>query len=216
MADYRTFNCPSCGAKAEVNRVIAMGTCEYCRGAFYFKDEAVTAYGEMNVLAEPDSVLYVGATGRLKGRRFNVMGRVRYRYEEGLWDEWYLQDETFQPLWIGEDEGELSLEVPVEIKAGVPAYEEVEPGLMLNLTCGDGTVLSVSVDEMDTAVLEGIEGHLPQTLLAERQFPYVDASQGELTVTLEYGDDGADVYRGEWIGPDDLELDQPRMVWADA
>lgn len=214
MGAYKTMNCPSCGAQAEINRSIAMGVCEYCRGAFYFKDEAILAYGEMNVLAEPDSVLYVGASGSFKGKRFNVLGRVRYRYGEGLWDEWYLQDETFEPMWITEADGELSLQVEVDVTTPPPPVDQIAPGMELNLPCEDGVILSVSVDEIDTAVLEGIEGHLPETLLAERTFPYVDASQGDLTLTLEYDEAGADVYRGEWIDPELLELDNSDGDWG--
>ncbi|MEL6548313.1 MAG: DUF4178 domain-containing protein, partial [Myxococcota bacterium] len=67
----------------------------------------------MATLVESDGPLYVGVTGRITAlngsvQDFRVEGRVRYRYEQGFWDEWYL-DGSKGAFWIGEDGGKFTL-----------------------------------------------------------------------------------------------------------
>jgi len=216
MAKLKNVKCPSCGAPADVDRSAAMAVCDYCGSAFYFKDEAVELKGKAGVLVETSSPLYVGATGTLRGRGFRVMGRIQYRCEGSIWEEWFLRTDDDAELWISEDEMEFCLERPVENPGPIPPFDQVRPGDVLQVA---GT--AVSVDEKDVASLESVEGSLPFPLELDRQFPYLDASGPNETLTIEYVADGVEVHRGVWMDASDIVLDNPRPEadaddWADA
>lgn len=217
MTCYRNLNCPACGAPAEnVDRFAAMAVCEYCGGAFCFRDDAVEAMGRMAIMVDYPTPLYVGATGSIRGRRFAVAGRLRYRYARGFWDEWYLRWDDGADGWLCEDERELSLEEAVPAPGPVPPRGSLRPGQGLTLA---GAL--TTVDEVDTAHLEGAEGWLPFVLTADTAFPYVDASQGDVNLTIEYAAAGPEVFRGHPVDEAELVLDHPREdggggEWSDA
>ncbi len=214
MAEYKNINCPSCGAPGEVDRFAAMAVCAYCRGAFYLKDEAVLAMGEMAILAETDSPLYLNATGKLRGKRFTIMGHIQYRYSEGLWEEWFLRCDDGSELWINEDEMEYSLEEEVQSPGVIPPVEQIEPGQAITIAGKN-----VSVDEIDQAELVAAEGSLPFQLGLDRTFPYFDASGEDAVFTVEYVEDGIEVYAGTWLDAEEIKLEAPkpdsdRLGWS--
>ena len=154
------------------------------------------------------------------------MGRIQYRCEGSIWEEWFLRTDDDAELWISEDEMEFCLERPVENPGPIPPFDQVRPGDVLQVA---GT--AVSVDEKDVASLESVEGSLPFPLEAleetglevelDRQFPYLDASGPNETLTIEYVADGVEVHRGVWMDASDIVLDNPRPEadaddWADA
>ncbi len=201
----RSANCPSCGApKEDVDQAAAMAVCDYCGVAFYFKDESILAMGKMAILVDLPTPLYVGATGELRGRRFQVHGRLRYRYTNGFWDEWFVLYADKSEEWIVDDELELSLERSLGDPGGLPSLKSLSPGDPIRL---GGKKLFI--DEIDTAYIDGAEGWLPLVLALHAEFPYVDASQGEATFTIEYGQGGVEVFQGTWIDAAELNLDHP-------
>jgi hypothetical protein len=216
MAKLKNVQCPSCGAPVNVDRSAAMAVCDYCESAMYFKDEAVELRGKVGMLVETSSPLYVGATGKIRDRGFRVMGRIQYRCEDSIWEEWFLRTDEDAELWISEDEMEFCLEQPMENPGQIPPFDRIRPGGVLRVAGA-----TVSVDEKDVASLESVEGSLPFALDLDREFPYVDASGPEETLTIEYVADGVEVHRGTWMDPSDIELDNPRPApqgdeWADA
>jgi hypothetical protein len=217
MVEYKSVSCPSCGNRIEnVDRFSAMAVCDYCGCGCYFQDEAVMAMGEMAILTEYPTPMYLHATGTLRDRRFTVVGRVRYRYSGGFWDEWYLSFSDGSYGWVAEDEAEFSLEKEIENPGDIPGYDKVRPGDNL-IIAGE----SVIVDERNVAKLEGAEGSLPWVLSKDTEFPYIDASQEDYTVTIEYSEDGPEVFLGEWIDLSEIKLDRPKedeeySGWSDA
>ncbi len=218
MVNYKKVSCPNCGALIEdIDRFAAMAVCEYCGGAMVWQDDAVLAMGDMAILVEYPTPLYLHATGQVRGKRFEVAGRVRYRYAKGFWDEWYLAFEDGSYGWIAEDEYEFSFERAVRGPVQIPAYSQVSPGGQLVV---EGKF--VIVDEKDVAYLEGAEGSLPWVLTKDRQFPYVEASQGDYMVTIEYTEGAPEVFVGEWVDVGEIKLDYPKddqedgSGWSDA
>lgn len=183
----------------------AMAVCEYCGAGFITDKDRVMAMGEMAILVEYPTPFYIHATGRFRGKRFEIAGRLRYRYSRGFWDEWYLRYEDETGAWLVEDEGETSFEKAIKRDSALPKWDAVEPGHQLTL---GGT--AASVDEKDVARLEGAEGQLPFPITKDREFPYVDASGGEETFTIEYGVDGPEVFQGIWVDAEEFVLDEPK------
>ncbi|MBU0638039.1 MAG: DUF4178 domain-containing protein [Planctomycetes bacterium] len=196
--------CPSCGGEIEADRRFAqLVVCKYCESAVVLDEKAARVAGKMAVLAQTPSPLYVGGTGELLERRFTILGRVRYAYTRGFWDEWYLGFEDGTRAWISEDENNFTLETAEETATLPTDYATAQPGSLIPL--GE-TILHV--DEKDIAECEGGEGQLPFTILSGEKVPFLDLSTGEHFATIEFDiDGGAKVFRGRRLNIADVKLD---------
>jgi len=124
----RSISCPSCGAAHDlVNPGIIMFSCEYCGTAVYWDEEQIKSAGTQAVLPEGFSRLYRGATGSLQQKRFVVMGRVRYSFGHGFWDEWYLDCADGKTRWLTEDNHEFSWQGRIEAH-GIDGHDSYTPG----------------------------------------------------------------------------------------
>lgn len=197
--------CPSCGAEVEADTSLAhLVVCEYCESAIVVDEKAARISGKMAVLAQTPSPFFVGGTGQLLDRNFRIIGRVRYGYEMGYWDEWYLTFEDGSTAWISEDGDEFVLE-SMEEDAEVPVeYASVAPGDHVQLGETD-----FHVDEKNVAECEGGEGQLPFQILSGEKVPFIDLTAEEQFATVEFDlDEGTSrLYRGRHLDLDEVEMD---------
>jgi DNA-directed RNA polymerase subunit RPC12/RpoP len=202
------MNCPSCGAEIDADQRYAhLAVCDYCQSAIVLDEKAARVSGKMAVLPPPVGPLYLGGTGELGGQPFRVLGRVRYGYQNGYWDEWYLAREDGQTFWISEDERNFTLEVPEQGDAEGIDFASAQPGETVTLR-GQ----SYHIDEKDVAECEGGEGQLPFAILSGERVPFIDLSSDQHFATIEYDldDNAARVYLGRRIKPADIRMDVPR------
>ena len=98
--------------------------CGYCGQSLYIRDTGVDLAGKPAKLAEYPSRLSVGAQGHVRGQGFRVLGRVRYQYEDGFWDEWFLQFDNQRIGWVEEDEGEFTLTFKSKLTSPLPPFDQ--------------------------------------------------------------------------------------------
>ena len=81
--------CPQCGAPVSFTSAASvMAVCGACRSTL--QDAAsVRRIGEAAEVLE-DSPICLGAAGKYENKRFDVVGRIQMRYDDGFWNEWYL------------------------------------------------------------------------------------------------------------------------------
>ncbi|MCB9852346.1 MAG: DUF4178 domain-containing protein [Phycisphaerales bacterium] len=197
--------CPSCGAEIEADRRFAkLVVCRYCESAVLLDEKAARAAGKMAVLAQTPSPLFVGGTGTLMERRFRILGRVRYGYERGYWDEWYLAFDDGSSLWVGEDENNFTLESCDESERAPIEYADAFPGQSVKL--GETTF---HLDEKGVAICEGGEGQLPFPIISGERVPYLDLSLSDRFATIEYDieDTTARVFRGRRLDLSEIRMD---------
>jgi transcription elongation factor Elf1 len=179
----REFHCPSCGAANKVtNPGVLMRVCDYCRTSFYWDKDSALRAGKKSIDLPASPRFRVGGGGKLRGKKFRVLGRLSYRHDAGRWDEWFIEMGG-EILWLSEDEGELFVERPLELKEPVPQFEELHAGTELTLR----SKLCI-VEEIGTAVCEGGEGEIPFVVEVGETYPYADgtASDGSFIFGLEY------------------------------
>ena len=93
-----SMRCPGCSAPLDLkHRFVKMVTCDFCGLVSIVRDTGLDPTGRKAKLTQIPSLLYVDAAGTLQGRKFHVMGRLRYQYDAGYWDEWFLTFENDQP-----------------------------------------------------------------------------------------------------------------------
>ncbi len=82
--------CPNCGAPVEFRSAAsASAVCSYCRSTLVRDGESLRRIGLSAELFDDHSPLQLGASGRLQGVSFMLVGRLQYRYADGVWNEWH-------------------------------------------------------------------------------------------------------------------------------
>ena len=209
MGGAETSNCPSCGAALDRrNPGIKAGCCEYCGTVVMWDEQGLRSTGRVSSLAEGFTRLYTGAAGKVGDTRFEVLGRVRYDFGKGFWDEWYIQRDDDSTAWITEDDHQLCMQNALPIDPG--GFDDHSVGDVLEL--GQHHFL---VEEKGLARCLGVEGRVPRGILPGETYRYLDASSpdGALTLGIEYDDEPASAYIGVWLSHADLTLDDEGVDW---
>src|SRR5688572_26054085 len=104
MSEATTLSCPSCGGRVQLShRFVKMVVCGYCGSTLAVENDRLDPTGRTAALVDYPTRFAVGKSGRLRGRPFQVLGRVRFEDEDGYWDEWYLQFEDGTVAWLEEE-----------------------------------------------------------------------------------------------------------------
>jgi predicted RNA-binding Zn-ribbon protein involved in translation (DUF1610 family) len=182
----RTLSCPSCGAPLSIaSRFTSLVVCSFCGQTSVVRDTSLDPTGKTAKLTDYASRLRVGSTGRLAGRGFSVLGRVRYRYEFGVWDEWFLRFDDGQPAWLSEDEGEYVLYGKRRLTVPVPLWEEIRVGMRVAID-----PYHMFVTEKGTGSVAGAEGELAMTPAPGTALRYVDGNASGRILVLVYTGSG--------------------------
>lgn len=105
-----TVNCPNCGAPV-VFRSAALPTrvCDYCRTMLVRAGDIVTPVGTAAELPFDVSPVQLGMRGTVDGHDFEVIGRMRWAWEAGSWNEWLLLFADGRQAWLGDAMGQFML-----------------------------------------------------------------------------------------------------------
>src|SRR4030042_4598260 len=137
--DMPASQCPSCGAPVEIkNRFSKVLVCAYCGTHLRVSGDGFDATGKHPKLAEFPSLFQVGSRGTILGKPFPAMGRMRYNYTGGHFDEWFLEYDG-GTAWFTEDEGTYSLYAEVEDAAELPDISALRAGQNLLIGGEKGT-----------------------------------------------------------------------------
>ena len=201
------MNCPECSAELEWQaRFSELVVCDSCQTASRLSDGGIHAVGRMAQLAHTPGPLYLGATGRLGKKTFTVLGRVRYRYAQGFWDEWLLSMSDGGSRWVAEDEAEHTVMRQVKRGDALSLMRRAAPGGRLSL--GER---SFHVDEKSQAQCVGGEGQLPFVIRQGDEIGYADLSGGgDHVATIEIdAEGGGRVYVGKKVSASVFKVDVP-------
>ena len=182
----QTAQCPSCGASVAFrSNVSILAVCEYCRTTLLDVDGKIENLGKMAELAQDRSRLQIGAQGVYRQKLFTVVGRIQLRFEQGLWNEWFLLFGDQSTGWLSEAAGAYSVSFQRFLTTAAPAYSELRPGNNLRL---DNTEWTVTNTERATCVAG--EGELPFKVGSGYPAPVVDlrSSTSNAFITLDYSE----------------------------
>jgi hypothetical protein len=141
-----------------------------------------------------------GATGRFRGVRFIVRGRLDLRHSSGAtWSEWYVSFADGRGGWIapGADRTVITFE------ATLPAFRD--------LRAGKPAWPAYVVEDKGRARYESAEGVLPFAPPFGESYAYADlvAPDGAFA-TLDYSESPPRLFVGEVTTHDALHLQPPR------
>ncbi len=199
-----THNCPQCGsALPQQFRYSKLAVCAHCHSTIFLEDQAVRLAGKASVLAEMPSLLQLQLPFRYQEKTYTPVGQVRYRYQGGYWDEWWVIDSAGRGHWVSVDEGDFAFEILMEWQAPFPDIRTLQVGQTLVQQS-----VTWHITEKQLCQCEGVAGELPEPILPGERMGYVHLSgeHGAL-ITLEYPFQGeACAYRGQWVDPFEIQV----------
>lgn len=137
-------------------------TCTYCQSLILRQGLNVADIGKVAILPFDISPIQLGTTIAAQGRKLAVVGRVRWAWDGGSWNEWLALAESGAQFWLAEAAGTymLTAEWPQLLdRAEVRAFAEggtISPGDAIEV---DGRKLFAS--DVKQVECLGSEGDLP-------------------------------------------------------
>ncbi|KAF1081143.1 MAG: hypothetical protein GQF41_2411 [Candidatus Rifleibacterium amylolyticum] len=196
-----SLTCPSCGNVInQMTRSPQMLVCPACNSTHLLNSGRLEDVGKSAILTDFPSIFELHHTFRHKDWKFTPVGRVRYDYGDGWWDEWFVRSDNGKESWVSVDEGEIAIEALVQKGVKVPSFDELKVGgsLIINR-------IKMKVIEKNSCTMVGAEGELPFKIAPNETYNYVDLlGPKRLSFTIEYQNDAIDCYKGVWIDPFDI------------
>ena len=198
-----TLNCPSCGGTLHIEHAYTKTVvCSYCDTVSGVRDKTLNPTGKMANLSEAPSIFKVGVRGSLKGSHFEVLGRLRYSYDSGFWDEWYLKFANGKAGWLTEEEGECTL----FYKAPILGETDVENVRVARKSLVNGT--SVFITEIQSASISGGEGQLNYAIVPGAKVDHIEGTANGELYSVEVWDNELEIHKGHAIDYNDISIEQ--------
>lgn len=208
--------CPSCGAEVVFqNRASVFATCAYCTVMVVRHDKRLEALGKVSEEPNDLTALQLGTEGQFEGRPFRIVGRVRWRWEDGYWNEWCLhfasgtagRSELYG--WLGEAQGLFCVSFPLVTPGPLPRAPDVQAGKPYQV--GGRRFLA---DDVKLAEAIYCEGELPAVTPVGERKTAVDLADADANyASIEYparGEPSASI--GRYVEADELQLKNTRTL----
>ena len=192
--------CPSCGAPVPVrSAALPYVTCAYCQTLIRRHGDGLEAIGKSAVLPFDVSPIQLGTTGSFATIRFSVVGRVRWGWADGAWNEWLCDCSDGTPRWLGEAMGAFMLTEEHAELLNRPELKIIQSGIEpprgTRLTLGDEQFEAV---DLKSAHCLGSEGDLPRPTPAGAEVLNIDfrGNRGGV-LSLQRDADGPSAWLGQ-------------------
>lgn len=170
-----------------------MVSCPSCKSSIFLHDKSVEVIGMFSDLSPEPSLLKLRDPIIIDKKTYLPLGKVRYAYGRGFWEEWFLKGEDNREYWLSIDEGDFVLEHKMSITLPFKSPHIVKVGRRY------GDFLAT---EKGKGECVGFEGELPQLIEVGRVHYYLHLSRGGgKLVTVEFTDGVDQIFMGEWIDP---------------
>ncbi len=190
----KTINCPQCGYPLPIYfKWTKLVQCPACKSSIFLEDESIKLIGKSSTLSPEPSLLTIGEPIIIENKSFLPLGKIRYSYGRGFWEEWFLKGESNREFWLSIDEGDFALERPLNIPLPFKDFRELQVGREYG---------KYIVTEKNSAECVGFEGELPREIKIGEIYEYAHLSKGGASlVTVEYQNGNMRIFVGEWIDP---------------
>lgn len=204
----RQANCPSCGAPVQFRWSSAVQTvCPFCKSILVRSDLTIEDVGKVADLPPDASPIQILTEGTYKGKKFEVIGRILYEYEQGGWNEWHIVFSDGASGWLSDAQLQYAISFQAAPGGAMPQPNQVQRGhtLAFNQT-------SFEVSTITRASYKGVEGELPFPFYGKTDMLFADLrTPGRAFGTIDYSDEPPLLFLGEWVEFDELQLKNLRQ-----
>lgn len=155
-------------------------TCAYCQSLVLHGTGTPEDLGKVAALPFDVSPVQLGTRFHVDGVDFLTLGRVRWHWQDGAWNEWLLEAADGTHCWLGEAMGLFMLTAERTDLAQDPLIERFAVGVEIQLGQAlqvDGHLLRAA--DIRKAQCMGSEGHLPFPTLPGTKLTNVDFRSAE-------------------------------------
>jgi hypothetical protein len=201
-------NCSSCGAPVTFLWSSAVQTvCTFCRSILVRNDLILENVGKVADLPPDPSPIQIRTEGMYKGKRFDVIGRIIYGWENGAWNEWHIVFSDGASGWLSDAQLQYAVSAIAPTNDGLPGTSKIERGKNLTL---NGISFEVATRTM--ASYKGVEGELPFAYYDKGDMVFADLrTSGRTFGTIDYSEDPPLLFIGEWVEFEELQLKNLRQ-----
>ncbi len=76
----------------------------------FLEDDGVRLAGTQSTLADLPSLIQLKTPFSYDNTSYLPVGHIRYSYDHGFWDEWWLLDNSGEGKWMSVDEGDFAFD----------------------------------------------------------------------------------------------------------
>jgi hypothetical protein len=204
----RAAECPGCGAPLRFAWSSAVQTaCPYCHSIIVRHDVDLERVGEAADLPPDASPIQIGTEGQFDSKSFWVVGRIRYAWAQGNWNEWHIAFNDGTNGWLAD--AQLTYAVSFLRPNEAPA---VQPDALRA-----GQVFSFEnhnyvLTTLTRASYVGFEGDLPFTTAGKQDMLFADLrTEDAHFATLDFSESQPVLYLGRELPYDELKLKNVRL-----
>jgi hypothetical protein len=202
-------NCPNCGAEVIFRSpALPVKVCDYCRTSVMRIGDEIRKMGEAAVLPFDVSPIQIGTAGKFFGNAFDIIGRVRWGWSDGSWNEWLALFGDGGHGWLGEAMGQFMM-------TRERALDDVAAEAIQHMAKGRKPKLNdhAQIDGIDYRVADikqatciAAEGELPFVAPTGWTITSVDMrSPGGELASFQTDGEGPSLYTGRYIELGDLQ-----------
>jgi hypothetical protein len=203
-----TANCPSCGAPVQFRWSSAVQTvCTFCHSILVRNDLILENVGKVADLPPDPSPIQLLTSGTYNNKKFDVIGRIIYEYEQGGWNEWHIVFSDGTSGWLSDAQLQYAVSFLMQ-GVQVPDEKAVFRGKRFNFSNID-----FEVSTMTMATYKGVEGELPFPFYGKSNMLFADLrTQSNDFATLDYSDESAPLlFIGKTVPFEALQLQNVRQ-----
>ncbi|WP_265564065.1 DUF4178 domain-containing protein [Sphingomicrobium arenosum] len=202
------LNCPQCGAGVEgALPGLPVVTCASCDSMLMIERGGIEKVGDSGHMPFDVSPLQLGTSLMIEGTRGVLVGRERWAWTRGSWNEWLCELPGGRHAWVAEETGLYMMMSPIEPE---PAVMESIDALSRRGRAALGKQIKLrdqyfTVADVKTIRCIASEGHLPHVVPARFERVSLDCRH-KLGVALTYQRDanGAGLWMGDYRRLDEL------------
>ena len=212
--------CPNCGAEVVFRSpVLPVRVCDYCRTVVTRIGDDLRALGTAAVLPFDVSPIRIGTSGRYDGQGFDIIGRIRWGWSDGSWNEWLALFHDGSHGWLGEAMGQFMLTRKRRLS-------DVQSMMIRRMAEGGQPEIGerATFDGVDYRVTDikqarciASEGELPFEAATDSTITSVDLrSTGSEVASFQTDGKERGLYLGRYVTLDDLKVAGLRAIegWA--
>jgi hypothetical protein len=199
----RAANCPSCGAPVQFAWSSAVQTaCPFCKAILVRHDVDLTKVGEVADLPPDASPIQIFTEGVFDNRRFTVIGRIRYEWEQGNWNEWHLLFADQTSGWLSDAQADYAVSFHTAPPGEFPPADELPLGRVFQL---GGSQFRVT--HLTPVRYVGFEGELPFVTSDRSEFMTADLrTQDARFATIDYSEQPPMLFTGRFVTFEELKM----------
>jgi hypothetical protein len=205
-------NCPGCGAPVQFRWSSAVQTvCPFCHSILVRSDLDLKKVGTVADLPPDPSPIQLLTSGTYNNKKFDVIGRIIYEYEQGGWNEWHIVFSDGTSGWLSDAQLQYAISFVAAPGSAVPP-SQTQRGQSLTF-CNT----SFEVATITKASYKGMEGELPFPFYGKSDMLFADLkTTGRAFGTIDYSENPPLLFLGEWVEFDELQLKNLRQFegWA--